>query len=177
MSCSFLLRKKPEDIALNKKGNQNHTLITSVLAKRINHVEIIYTSDKPSLQTIFDGGFSVPEKTSISFYYMLGIDNDEKQMHLIALLKQSKGFHRVPRSTLGVTGYVFLVDKDYFGSPPSAYVYFPQTGELGLGKDWCDVPPEFRQWMKTLKPGVSVPVPTPETRSGINVNGTFIPND
>lgn len=140
--------------------------LATLLKKQLSEREVFYTNDSEYLRAVFNGEY--PDKLK-----MVGLgltDRGPEQMKMFDTLKKCNNFHATSRASLGNSGFVvWLYDTSVAPSPCQIFLYFPQTGELGRGKDWCDVPPEFRQWTKTLKPGVSVPIPTPESRSGAAV--------
>lgn len=68
---------------------------------------------------------------------------------MLSFLRQSGQFHTsLARSKSSFV--LYIIASDGGSMPAHPYVYLPDTGELGSGREWCYVPPEFEAWFKTL---------------------------
>jgi hypothetical protein len=136
-----------------------------VLKRPLEWGHVVHTDDMNYLNTIFAGNYPSEEVKTISLNEPLPGDSSDgssaEKIELLRSLSKSNNFHTTPRGALGNSGYVIKINTGYGKEADHPYIYFPQTGEWGHGEEWYDVPLEFRQWIKTLKPEPSVPVPTP----------------
>lgn len=82
---------------------------------------------------------------------------DGQNPKMFALLKHSGHFHAVPPREKPdfIFSIPFGAGKPYYSAsgPHSCptFDYASKTGELGMGKDWCYVPAQFKIWMQRLK--------------------------
>jgi len=71
------------------------------------------------------------------------IDTDSD---LLLSLRQSTRYHSDAPKVKQHTGFVIFCWAAYeLDTGPHAYVYIPQSGELGSGHEWCSIPPYFRK--------------------------------
>lgn len=70
---------------------------------------------------------------------------------MILLLKTSKRFHSDPPTVK--PNYAIDIFSDDPAIRLQQFEYVSATGELGRDHDWCYVPDEFRDWIKSLPVG------------------------